>query len=507
MVFTGNLLVDIFSVLIAIFVIVIVFFKRKYSYWKNLGVEHLEPTIPFGNFKSSFFQSKSTGEVWTDYYDAIKAKKAKHAGCYFFHLPIYIPMDLDLVKNIMQTDFVHFTDHLGYVNEKHDPLSATVFSLQGQRWRNLRVKLTPTFTSGKMKLMLPIVIKLSEELIQTLRNECGNSPIDAKDISARFTTDVIGNCAFGIDCNSLKDPNTEFRVKGKRLFSLKPIEMITNVFSFLFPNAMKLFGARLFPKEATDFFWKVIKETAEYRETNGVRRNDAFQLLLDMLNNEGKENENTLTFSELAAQAFVFFIAGFETSSTLMSFALTELSLNEDVQNRLRDEINEILRKSNGELTYETLSEMHYMDMVINETLRKYPPIPILSRVCTKDYRVPDSNILIRVGEPVIIAVRGIHYDPDIYPDPHKFDPMRFTEEKKSNRHQFAFLPFGEGPRICLGLRFGLMQTKVGLASLIKNFTFKHNPRTPYPIKFDTKSFMSSALGGLWMDVAKIESE
>ncbi|GJQ82009.1 Cyp6a9 [Trypoxylus dichotomus] len=505
MVFTGNLLVDIFSVLIAIFVIVIVFFKRKYTYWKNLGVEHLEPTIPFGNFKPNLLQSKSIGEVWAEFYDAMKAKKAKHAGYYFFHLPIYVPMDLDVIKNIMQTDFIHFTDHLGYVNEKHDPLSATVFSLKGQRWRDLRIKLTPIFTSGKMKLMFPIIIKLSKELVQTLRNECGNSPIDVKDISARFTTDVIGNCAFGIDCNSLKDPNTEFRVKGKRLFSLKPIEMISNFLSFLFPNAMKIFRARLFPKEATDFFWKVIKDTAEYRQTNGVRRNDAFQLLLDMLNNEGKEKDDTLTFSELAAQAFVFFIAGFETSSSLMSFALTELSLNEDVQNHLRDEINEVLGKNNGELTYETLSEMRYMDMVINETLRKYPPLPNLARVCTKDYRVPNTNIHMRVGDGVIIPLKGIHYDPDIYPDPHKFDPMRFTEEMKSNRHQFAFIPFGEGPRICLGLRFGLMQAKVGLASLIKNFTFKHNARTAYPIKFDTKSFLTSALGGLWMDVEKID--
>lgn len=507
MVLTENILIDILSVLIAIFVIVVAFFKRRYSHWENFGVEHLAPTIPFGNFKPSSFRVKSVGELWTEFYDAMKAKNVKHAGWYFFHLAIYVPMDLDLIKSIMQTDFAHFTDHLGYVNEKDDPLSATVFSLEGQRWRNLRMKLTPTFTSGKMKLMFPIMIKLSEELIETLRKECDNSPIDAKDISARFTTDVIGNCAFGIDCNSLRDPNTEFRIKGKRVFSLTPAEMLTNLLSLLFPNVMKFFGARLFPKEATEFFWKVIKDTADYRRTNNIRRDDAFQLLLDMLNNDEKENDNTLTFSELAAQAFVFFIAGFETSSTLMSFALIELSLNEDVQNRLRDEINEVLRKNNGELTYEALSEMRYMDMVINETLRKYPPLPSLSRVCTKDYQVPNSEIQLRIGDSVMILVRGIHYDPDIYPDPHKFDPTRFTEENKSKRHQFAFLPFGEGPRICLGLRFGLMQAKVGLASLIKNFKFKYNSQTPYPIKYDPKSFLTSAQGGLWMDVQKIDSE
>ncbi|KRT80270.1 cytochrome P450 [Oryctes borbonicus] len=404
----------------------------------------------------------------------------------------------------MQTDFAHFTDHGAYVNEKNDPLSAHVFSLNGQRWRNLRVKLTPTFTSGKMKMMFPIVVKTSQELMATLQKECGNGPIDAKDVSARFTTDVIGNCAFGLDCNSLKNPNTEFRVKGKRVLSLTRMELLFNFLSFLFPNLMRFFRTRLFPKEATDFFWNVIKDTAEYREKTGYRRNDAMQLLLDMMSKDGTESENTLTFREIAAQAFVFFLAGFETSSTLMSFALFELSQNEDVQDRLRNEIRKTLERNNGELTYEAIWEMNYLDMVINETLRKYPPLPILTRQCTKDYRVPDSNIIIHKEDAVFIPIKGIHYDPEYYPDPHKFDPTRFTEENKSKRHPFTFLPFGEGPRICIGMRFGLMQAKVGLASLIANFKFKLNPKTELPVKLDSKSFLTTILGGLWIDVEKI---
>ncbi|KAI4460036.1 cytochrome p450 [Holotrichia oblita] len=479
-------------------------FKRRYCHWKNMGVECLEPSIPFGNFKANFNQKQSMGEWCLEYYNTMKARNVKHAGCYFLHLPIYVPMDLDVIKNIMQTDFDHFVDHGGYYNEKDDPLSAHLFLLEGQKWRNLRIKLTPTFTSGKMKLMFPIIMKLSQQLVEILQEESANNPIDVKDISARFTTDVIGNCAFGIDCNSLKDPNTEFRVRGKRLFNLTVAEMVTTFFGCFFPNSMRYFGVRLLPKEVTDFFWNIIKENTTYRQKTGIRRNDAFQLLLDMLKDDVKENENGLTFNELAAQAFIFFVAGFETSSSLMSFALLELAVNEDIQERLRSDINNVVRKNNEELTYEDLFEMRYLDMVINETLRKYPPLPNLSRKCTKDYQVSGSNITIHKGQLVSILAKGIHYDPDYYPEPHKFDPTRFSEENKAKRHQFAFLPFGEGPRICLGLRFGVMQAKVGLSSLIRNFKFKLNPRTEYPVQLDPKNFLTSALGGLWIDVEKI---
>lgn len=85
--------------------------------------------------------------------------------------------------------------------------------------------------------------------------------------------------------------------------------------------------------------------------------------------------------------------------------------------------------------------------------MRKYPPVPILSRVCTKDYKVPGTDIILKVDEEVNISVWGIHYDPAYYPDPQKFDPTRFNDENKNGRHQFAFLPFGEGPRICIGMQ------------------------------------------------------
>lgn len=365
MVLTGSVYLDVFTILIATSVVIIALFKRRYSHWKNAGVEYLEPTIPFGNLKQAFLQQSSIGEWVVEFYTIMKKRKVKHAGCYFFHEHIYVPIDLDLVKRIMQIDFVHFTDHGVYYTDEGESLSATIFAVGGQRWRNLRTKLSPVFTSGKMKLMFPIMLRISQELDETLRRESVENPIDAKDISARFTTDVIGNCAFGIECNSLKDPNTEFRVHGRRLFSPTTYDMLRIFVSTVFPNVMRFFGVRVFPRDATDFFWNVIKDTAQYRKESGTRRNDAFQLLLDILDDEGQDNSK-LNFDEMAAQAFMFFAAGFETSSTLMSFAVYELAQNQDVQNKLRDEVNKVLDQNEGELTYETLFDTPYLDMVIS---------------------------------------------------------------------------------------------------------------------------------------------
>lgn len=89
--------------------------------------------------------------------------------------------------------------------------------------------------------------------------------------------------------------------------------------------------------------------------------------------------------------------------------------------------------------------------MFFAESLRKYPPVPIITRKCTRDYNVVDSDIAIKKGLMILIPVIGIHYDPDYYPDPEKFDPERFSVENKQSRHQYSFLPFGGGPRICFG--------------------------------------------------------
>ncbi|KAF2902944.1 hypothetical protein ILUMI_03244 [Ignelater luminosus] len=502
---------DILIFLITITVCIYAYFKWTYQYWKRKGVPGLEPSIPFGNMPTPILNQKYFGDEFMKQYNIAKAKGYKHIGLFIMHKPAYMPIDLQYIKNIITKDFDHFMDRGIYYNEKDDPLGAHLFNIEGVKWRNLRMKLTPTFTSGKMKMMFPTLTECGKQMGDYMEKAClKDEPVDIKDVLSCFTTDVIASCAFGLDCNSFKDKNSEFRKYLRRNFVLTTPELLRMIFGSSFPNLARKLGVTLVSKDVSEFFMKIITETVEYREKNNFVRKDFMQLLLQLKNNvleTGEQHQHdgkSLTLEELAAQAFIFLLAGFETSSTTMTFCLYELAVNEDLQERVREEINTVLKEHDGKITYDAVTEMKYVGQVIEETLRKYPPVSNLNRVCKADYKIPDTDITIEKGTLVLIPVLGLQRDEDYFPDPERFDPERFSEENKRNISQFSYLPFGEGPRICIGLRFGLMQAKVGLAVLLQNYAFTLNNKTKTPLEMNPNGLVMSVLGDIWLDVKKV---
>ncbi|KAJ8929028.1 hypothetical protein NQ314_018339, partial [Rhamnusium bicolor] len=483
MLFTDNMLYDTIGIFVALVAIVIAFFKWSFTYWKGRGLEGPEPSIPFGNAKDFILGRIPFGHFYRDVYFYLKSKGLKHGGIYFSFRPTYVPVDLTIIKNILQNDFSHFWGHGSYVNEEADPLSANVFNLEGPKWKSIRTKLTPTFTSGKMKMM--------------------------------FQTLVDCSCAFGINCNSMKDPESEFRRYGQKAMEIGLRGILVALLQITMPHwVLDRLKIPLSEADVNDFFFKMVEDTVRYREDNNIVRKDFMHLLIQLKNkknvNENEKiagDEETLTLNEIAAQSVLFFFAGFETSSTTLHFAAYELTMNPNIQEKLRDEINTVLRKYDNQITYEAMMEMTYLDRVIYETLRKYPPLQVLFRRCNKDYNVPDTNVTIKKGTSVIVPILGIHYDPEYYPNPEKFDPERFTEENKAKRPHFSWLPFGEGPRICIGLRFGMMQTKLGLITLLRNFSITLNKKTKSPLVFSTRGFIISCKGGIWIDLHKIQNK
>jgi cytochrome P450 family 6 len=144
------------------------------------------------------------------------------------------------------------------------------------------------------------------------------------------------------------------------------------------------------------------------------------------------------------------YIAGFETSSAATTFCLYELCKNPVLMKTLQDEIEVTLTKHGGAITYESIQDMKFLELCFAETVRLYPGLPILNRECTKDYQIPESNFKVDKGTSVIISLMGLHRDPKYFPEPEKFDPSRFAEATK-NYDETAYMPFGEGPRICIG--------------------------------------------------------
>ncbi|XP_029674247.1 cytochrome P450 6k1-like, partial [Formica exsecta] len=137
-----------------------------------------------------------------------------------------------------------------------------------------------------------------------------------------------------------------------------------------------------------------------------------------------------------------------------------------------------------------------YLDMVFSETLRMYPPAEYLHRITSETYNVPNSNLVIEEGTPVFISVRGLHYEPKYFLDPDKFDPERFNEENKRDRPAYVYLPFGEGPRTCIGIRLGLLEMKLALVKISSKFEVSPCEKTLIPMKLDSRGHLTTPLGG-----------
>lgn len=342
--------------------------SRAFSYWERKGFPSEKPHWFFGNLKGIGTENHFI-HIYRDLYKKYKGA-AKYIGFYFFSKPAVFLIDLDIVQSVLVKDFNNFADRGMFTNEDTDPLSAHLFSLDGQKWRNLRNKLSSTFTSGKMKKMFPIVVEIAERFSEVYAKQLEeDSIVEIKEFNARFTTDVIGTCAFGIECNSLNDPKAKFREMGSRFFSEKRHPLFIEGMIVSNPKIALWLNMKITPDHIEDFFLKVVDDTIAFREKNNIVRNDFMSMLIDLKNqvvtDENGKQVPGLTRGQLAAQAFVFFIAGFETSSTTMGFCLYELALNPEIQETLRKEILTYLEENDGELNYEMLAEMDYLDRVI----------------------------------------------------------------------------------------------------------------------------------------------
>ncbi|CAH0551616.1 unnamed protein product [Brassicogethes aeneus] len=475
---TSTIWGDIAALLITVGFLIILYFKYAFTYWKRKNVPYIEPKFPLGNLKSYVLRSYVPGPDSAEYYNELKSRGHKFGGIFTLFRPVLVLTDPDYIKDILSKDFQHFVDRGAY-HVDEDALTNNLFSIGDDKWKGLRSKLSPTFTSGKMKMMFNTVLECSNYMVDFMNEKArSQQDIDILEVLASFTVDVIGACAFGLNCNSFKDKDAEFRTVGQSLF--KDHGIIHAIKRFLVaavPDMSKALKIKPTVPKISNFFFDVVKNTLKYRKENNISRPDFLQLVINI-----HKEDPTFTLEDLVAQVFVFFLAGFDTSSAAMNFTLYELSRNPEIQNKVREEIKAVLKKHNNNITYESLHELKYLGQVLEETLRLYPSVVTLTRKCTKDYQLRDTDVIIDKGTIVYISLYGLHRDPEYYLDPEKYDPDRFSPENQGSRHQFVYLPFGDGPRNCIGLRFGVMQSKIGLIKMLTNYKFSISPNAELPL-------------------------
>ena len=194
----------------------------------------------------------------------------------------------------------------------------------------------------------------------------------------------------------------------------------------------------------------------------------------------------------MLAQSWVFFMAGYETTSSALAFATYQLALNDDIQRKLYEEVLTSV-DSNGDIDYDLISRLPYLDSVISETLRMHSPFMRVGRRTMSDYTLGNTGISIKKFEQVEIPIYAIHMSEEFYPDPQKFDPDRFMSERRRQLIPYTYLPFGGGPRNCIGMRFALMEIKLCLTQLIHRYKFLPCDKTDDPVKFRKSWFLNAA--------------
>lgn len=471
--------------------------KRKYEFWTDRNVRQVGF---WWDWSIDFFRHKLCN--LQDIYDEFGG--APHGGYYQGAKPFLMIKDPELVRRVLIKDFAHFADRNPVVPTANPLQRDMILNLSREKWKGVRAKLMPVFTSGKLRRMSILINECTRLLDEYLQRTVGDeaTEIEVRGLFQKFTMDTIGICAFGINCSAIEDENSEFRrllqkLNGPGGFRRHKLLMILGA---VCPKILTIFNLK--EKEDTfveDFFRSLVADTIKNREEQEAKREDFMQLLINvraeelkMLQENNDDSEPLFTEGVCMANAFLFFVAGFETTSTALSYCLYELAVNPEVMEKLYAEITRVLDAHDGRVDYDILKEMEYLDTVISETLRLHPPGAWVDRLCTKAYQLPDSTVVLAENTQINIPIACLHNDPRNFPNPQKFDPDRFSPENKHNIVPGSYLPFGEGPKACIAERFALTEMKAAIALIVSKYTVHACAKTEIPPKLNPQTFMNT---------------
>ncbi|XP_074040534.1 cytochrome P450 9e2-like isoform X2 [Leptinotarsa decemlineata] len=528
-------LFDMFLIIIGTAILAALFYYvciKPMSYWRERGVKQTDPIWVFGDNWMTATKKESFLDFIIRCYNYYPG--ARYHGVYQFLQPTLLVKDPELLKKITVKDFEHFTDHRVLISEDSDPhFGKNLFALTGKKWRDMRPILSPSFTSSKMRAMFVLMSKCAEDFTNHfLKKDQECIEMEMKDTFTRFTNDVIATTAFGIKVDSLEEPNNKFYLMGKETTDFSGFwKSLKMTGFFLVPKLLQYLRISFLSRSATQFFSELVDETIKTREEKNIIRPDMIHLLIQARKGIQQKEENVgvdtgfatvveadlgkgkmkeITNMDITAQALIFFFAGFDAVSALMCFMSYELAVNPDIQAKLRKEIEDTLSGCGKEITYEALLKMKYMDMVMSESLRKWPNAVATDRVCTKPYVIEPTNpeekpLYIEKNTLLMIPIVGIHRDPKYYPEPMRFNPERFSDENKGKIDPFTYLPFGLGPRNCIASRFALLEAKVVFFHLLSHFELVPVEKTPIPLKISKQSFNMVAEGGFWLGLKRLK--
>lgn len=351
----------------------------------------------------------------------------------------------------------------GKAFEKMEPLMGKgLLMAEHEFWRQNRSIVQPAFRANRLESYFQEVVKSSQELFSSWENI---TKVNFHQEMMTLTLSVISKTLFHID-------------QGKD--SIKISEAIHDFMAGMEDQIFHLFKFqkhlpteinRKF-KDSVKYLDSIVYKIIEERRTHSDGRLDLISMLINASKNDGAKG---ISDKYLRDEVMNFFIGGHETSANALTWCLYNLSNDQIVLHRLIDEISSVL---NGEeLNLSHLERFTYLDQVINESLRMFPPIWIISRETKKDDNI--DGMFIPKGSIMVVSPYFLHHRQDIWIDPHKFNPERFSELEFKKIPKNSFLPFGLGPRSCIGEMFARMEMKTFLVLFLSRFEFKRDKNIP----------------------------
>ncbi|MCJ8746438.1 hypothetical protein PDJAM_G00141790 [Pangasius djambal] len=453
-----------------------------YGFFKKLGIPGPRPWPFVGTFLSyrkGFFNFdtecfKKYGKVW---------------GIFDGRLPVLMTLDLEMIKAIMVKEcFSTFTNRRDTNMDLAGPFADGISIVKDEKWKRIRASLSPFFTSGRLKEIFPIAEKYADRFIDNLKKRNPSEGIKIKEVIAPYSMDVVTSASFSVEIDSINNPDDPFVIQIKKFFNFNffsPFFLIITIFPFVVPILSKL-GITLFSKSAMDFFYSALKKIKDQHHTNEKRRVDFLQLMIQsQISDEQAEKADDqpsrgLTDHEILSQSFIFILGGYETTSTTLTYLLYNLTVNPDCMSKLVEEIDKTF-PLDAPVTYKALMKFEYLEMAINESMRLLPTAPRLERMCKKTIEL--NGITIPKNTLVVIPTYVLNRDPQLWESPEEFRPERFSPENDIN--PYTFMPFGLGPRNCVGMRFALMIMKLVIVKLLQNFSVETCKETQIPIQLD----------------------
>ncbi|KAF3645213.1 Cytochrome [Capsicum annuum] len=400
--------------------------------------------------------------------------------------PRLIIMDPTLIKEVLLNKQGHF--HLPPLNPLVLILTKGLTTLKGEKWAMHRKLINPAFHLEKLKRMIPTIAEscafMIEKWMKTISPE-GTSEIDIWPEFQELTGDIISRTAFG---SSYEDGMKILELQ-KELQQLV-IEAMGMLYipGFRFVPTKKNRRRKELDRKITSML-KTIVDTKESMIRTGKTREDDLLGLLLQFNNENNSlnniNNSQMTKEDIIEECKQFYLAGHETTSSLLTWTLIVLAIHQDWQERARQEVLTVVREKNPDA--EAISHLKIVTMILNEVLRLYPPVIALYKRAYKECKIGD--LYIPAGLDLTLPIMLINRDTELWgDDAEEFKPERFAEgisHACKDPTQMAFMPFGWGPRTCIGQNFSMIEAKVALSMILKKFSFRLSPtyaHAPYTV-------------------------